>query len=91
MSASRSPWYEEEGRARVAGVGRGDGCALLLTDQWPDKVGTGVLYLAFDADEFAPVLADLDARNVALKDGWRGKALLIVEDPDSNQLYFARP
>ncbi len=58
---------------------------------WPDKVGTGVLYLAFDADEFALVLADLDARNVALKDGWWGKALTIVEDPDSNQLYFARP
>jgi catechol 2,3-dioxygenase-like lactoylglutathione lyase family enzyme len=29
--------YEEEGRARVAGVSRGDSYALLLTDQWPDK------------------------------------------------------
>jgi hypothetical protein len=37
------------------------------------------------------VLTDFEARKVALKDGWWGKALKIVEDPDGNQLYFARP
>jgi len=34
-----SPWrYEEDGRARVAQVER-QGCALILSYQWPDKIG----------------------------------------------------
>ena len=33
------PWcYEEEGRVRVAQVDR-QGCALILSDHWPEKVG----------------------------------------------------
>jgi hypothetical protein len=26
-----------------------------------------------------------------LKDGWRGEKLMIVEDPDGDQLWFADP
>ena len=36
-----SPWrYGEEGRARVAQVDR-QGCALILADTWPEKIGKG--------------------------------------------------
>jgi len=34
---------EDEGVALVAGISRGDGCALLLTRQWPEKVGSTTL------------------------------------------------
>lgn len=71
--------HEEDGRALVAGVSRGESCVLLLTRQWPDKVGKGVLYLALDANEFALWRAELDARRVATQEGWWGRELLIVE------------
>ena len=30
-------------------------------------------------------------RGVDVKDGWWGYKLMIIEDPDGNQLYFAYP
>jgi catechol 2,3-dioxygenase-like lactoylglutathione lyase family enzyme len=83
--------YEEKGQALVAGVSRGDGCALLLTSQWPDKVGTAVLYTALDGSEFESLRSDLTGKGVPRKDGWWGKPLMIVEDRDGNQLYFPLP
>lgn len=83
--------HEEKGTALVAGVSRGDGCALLLTSQWPGKVGTRILYTALDATELAILRADLEAKRAGIKDGRWGKRLVIVEDPDGNQLYFPVP
>lgn len=83
--------FEDEGQALVAGVSHGDSCALLLTCQWPEKIGTTVLYLAFGPDEFELLLADLEAAGVPVTDGWWGNPLAIVTDPDGNQLWFARP
>jgi uncharacterized glyoxalase superfamily protein PhnB len=83
--------YEEEAQAKVAGVSRGDGCALLLTSQWPDKAGTAVLYTALDANEFATLRADLEAKGTAFEEGFWGKPLMVVDDPDGNQLYFPVP
>jgi len=83
--------YAEEDKALVAGASRGDGCSILLTCQWPDKVGTTVLYTALEAREHEQVCAEFQAKGVALKEGWWGKPLVVVEDGDGNQLYFARP
>lgn len=83
--------FEDEGKALVAGISRGDGCSLLLTCQWPDKVGKAVVYTAFDAPEFERTCAELQAKGVTLGDGWWGRPLVIVEDPDGNQIWFARP
>jgi len=83
--------YEEEGHAMVAGVSRGDGAALLLTSQWPDKVGHAVIYAALNADEFAALRADLDAAGVTTEAGFWGKELMIVADADGNQLWFPLP
>jgi hypothetical protein len=83
--------YEEDGHARVAGVSRGDGCALLLTDQWPDRIGLGIIYAAFGRDESKALRADLEAKQVATKEGWWGKEMLVVADGDGNQFYFAHP
>ena len=44
------PWrYEEEGKARVAQVER-QGCALILSSQWPDKVGKGLMFISLDVE-----------------------------------------
>ena len=78
--------YEEEGRALVAGVSRGDGCALLLTSQWSDRIGLGIIYAAFDQKEFDALRADLESRHVTPKDGWWGNQVLIVEDSDGSAI-----
>ena len=67
-----SPWrYEEAGKAHVAQVDR-QGCALILADTWPEKIGKGLMF-------------------VSVKDGSWGYRLLVVDDPDGNQLFFNYP
>jgi len=83
--------FEDDGRALVAGVSRGDGCALLLTSQWPEKAGTGVIYTALPTEEFDLFLSEIEKKGVITKGGLWGKPLTIVEDPDGNQLYFPNP
>jgi catechol 2,3-dioxygenase-like lactoylglutathione lyase family enzyme len=82
--------FDEDGRTPAAGVSRGD-CSLLLNTQRPDSVGKGTIYFAFGEAEHDAIRADLLAKGVALKEGWWGKRLMIVEDPDGNQLWFADP
>ena len=39
-----NPWrYDENGRAYVAQVDR-QGCALILADTWPEKIGKGLIF-----------------------------------------------
>ena len=39
-----SPWrYQEDGRTHDAQTERQD-CALILADQWPEKVGQGLMF-----------------------------------------------
>ena len=83
--------HEDSGKALVAGVSRSDGCALLLSCQWPERAGTGILYTALSADELEHLRVDLQAKGIATKDGWWGMPLVIVEDHDGNQLYFPKP
>lgn len=83
--------YEEEGHAVVAGVSRGDGCALLLTNQWPSKVGNAVIYIALNATDFAELRTELEAKGIAFEEGFWGKELAVVSDPDGNQLFFPLP
>jgi catechol 2,3-dioxygenase-like lactoylglutathione lyase family enzyme len=83
--------HAEAGTTLVAGVSRGEGCALLLTCQWPDRVGTGILYTALDPDEFERLATRLNEQGLSTADGWWGLPLLVVTDPDGNLLYFPRP
>jgi catechol 2,3-dioxygenase-like lactoylglutathione lyase family enzyme len=94
------PWrYEEDGRARVAEVDR-SGCALILSDQWPDKAGKGLMFISLNVEAQTPeaevaaveaLRAELAARGVPVKDGHWGYRLLVLEDPDRNQLFFPYP
>jgi catechol 2,3-dioxygenase-like lactoylglutathione lyase family enzyme len=91
--------HEEDGRARVAQVDRGN-CALIFSDQWPEKAGKGLMFISLNVEppsyEAAvaavdALRAEFEARGAPVKDGRWGYRLLVVEDPDCNQLFFNYP
>jgi uncharacterized glyoxalase superfamily protein PhnB len=88
--------YEEDGRAHVAQVDR-QGCALILADTWPEKIGKGLMFISLNAEPETQVAAldalraELEAKGVPVKEGSWGYRLLVIDDPDGNQLFFNYP
>jgi uncharacterized glyoxalase superfamily protein PhnB len=95
-----SSWrYTEDGRVRVAQVDR-QGCALILADTWPQKAGKGLMFISLNAEtptkeaEIAALdalRAELESRDVVVNEGSWGYRLLVIDDPDGNQLFFNYP
>ncbi len=95
-----SAWrYDEDGRARVAQVER-QGCALLLADTWPEKIGKGLIFISLNVEPqtreatvaaLDALRAELEAKGAPVKEGSWGYRLLVVEDADGNQLFFNYP
>ena len=92
-----SPWrYEEDGRAHAAQVER-QGCALILADTWPEKIGKGLMFISLNVERVTQVAelnalrAELETKGVSVKEGSWGYRLLVVDDPDGNQLFFNYP
>jgi catechol 2,3-dioxygenase-like lactoylglutathione lyase family enzyme len=92
-----NPWHhDEDGKSVVAQVDR-QGCALMLSSQWPEKVGKGLVFISLDGEPDTQIAAldalrvELEANGVHVKDGSWGYRLLVVDDPDGNQLYFNYP
>jgi len=92
------PWrYDEDG---VAQVDR-QGCALILADTWPEKIGKGLMFISLNVEPATPkgaiaaldaLRAELEAKGgVPVKEGSWGYRLLVVDDPDGNQLFFNYP
>jgi uncharacterized glyoxalase superfamily protein PhnB len=95
-----SPWsYDQDGRVFVAQVDR-QGCALILADQWPEKIGKGLIFISLNVEPetheaataaLDALRAELESRGAPVKEGWWGYRLLVVDDPDGNQLFFNYP
>src|SRR6267154_5710566 len=92
-----NPWrYDEDGRAYVAQVER-QGCALILADTWPEKIGKGLMFISLNVEPVTQVAAldalrvELEAKGVSVKEGSWGYRLLVIDDPDGNQLFFNYP
>ena len=95
-----SPWrYHEDGRAHVAQVDR-QGCALILADTWPEKIGKGLMFISLNVEPATveaavaaldALRAELEAKGAPVKEGSWGYRLLVVDDPDGNQLFFNYP
>ena len=95
-----SPWrYEEDGKAHVAQVDR-QGCALILADSWPEKIGKGLMFISLNVEPHSrevaiaaldALRAELETRGVPVREGSWGYRLLVVDDPDGNQLFFNYP
>lgn len=82
--------HVEDGKALVAQVER-NGCELLLTCQWPDRIGTAIQFVSLDPEAFEALGAACSAKSVQTKPGEWGYELLVIEDPDGNQLFFPKP
>ena len=95
-----SPWrHNEDGKADVAQVER-QGCALLLADSWPEKIGKGLIFISLNVEPATrgaaaaaldALHAEFKAKGVAVKEGWWGYRLLVVDDLDGNRLLFNYP
>ena len=88
-----------DGHADVAQVDR-DGCALILCEHWPAKVGKGLMFISLNVEsetheaEVAAVdalRAQFEARDLRVTEGHWGYRVLVVEDLDGNQLFFPYP
>jgi catechol 2,3-dioxygenase-like lactoylglutathione lyase family enzyme len=87
----REDWrYDEAGDRRIVQVSRQE-CELILSSQWPDKVGGGLIFVSPDLDLLSATRSEFEARGVEVKDGRWGYPLMIVADPDGNELYFPYP
>ena len=95
--------HEDDGKALVAQVDR-QGCALIFSSQWPDKAGTGVMFVSLNVGAPTDPLdvkaetaaldalrAELAGNGVQAEDGEWGYRLLVVRDPDGNELWFNYP
>jgi catechol 2,3-dioxygenase-like lactoylglutathione lyase family enzyme len=92
-----SRWhFDEGGKAYVAQVER-QGCAIILAATWPEKIGKGLLFISLNVEPASreaqaaaldALRAELEAKKVSVKDGSWGYRLLVIDDPDGNQLFF---
>jgi uncharacterized glyoxalase superfamily protein PhnB len=95
-----SPWrYEEGGKVHVAQVDR-QGCALILADTWAHKAGKAMTFISLNVEPpsieagnaaLDALRAELESRSVAVKEGSWGYRVVIIDDPDGNQLFFHYP
>ena len=82
--------HADNGRLLVAQVDR-DGCELILSCQWPDGCGHGLIFISLTQEDFAAARAEFERNGVAVTEGHWGYRLMIIADPDGNQLYFPYP
>jgi hypothetical protein len=64
------------------------GCAFILADTWPEKIGKGLMFISVNVEQETreAAIAALDARRAELEA--KGAP---VDDPDGNQLFFNYP
>ena len=76
------------------------GCAIILADLWPEKVGKGLMFISVNVAQetrkaeiaaLDALRAEFEAKGVPVKEGSWGYRLLVVDDPDGNQLFFNYP
>ncbi len=82
--------HEHAGKTLVAQVDRRS-CELILSSQEPDKTGRGRMFISLDVAVLEAVRAEIESNGVAVEDGRWGYRLMIVRDPDGNELYFPYP
>jgi catechol 2,3-dioxygenase-like lactoylglutathione lyase family enzyme len=95
-----NPWrFADDGVTHVAQVDR-QGCEIILADSWPEKAGKGLMFVSLDMGPASreaqmaaidALRAEFEAKGVSVKDGSWGYRLLVIDDPDGNQLFFNYP
>ena len=82
--------HADDDRLLVAQVDR-EGCELILSCQWPESRGHGLIFISLDPEVLAAARAEFEGRGVAVADGAWGYRLMVVADPDGNRLFFPYP
>jgi catechol 2,3-dioxygenase-like lactoylglutathione lyase family enzyme len=83
--------HAEDGKLLVAQAAR-SGCALIFSSQWPEKIGKGLVFISLgDAALLDRLRTELQGKGADVQEGWWGYRLLVVRDPDGNELYFNYP
>jgi len=91
------PWRNDQDG--VAQVDR-QGCALILANTWPEKIGKGLMFISLNVElegreaaiaALDALRAEFEASGVPVKEGSWGYRVLVVDDPDGNQLFFNYP
>jgi catechol 2,3-dioxygenase-like lactoylglutathione lyase family enzyme len=82
--------FGEDGKAIVAQADR-EGFELIFSSQWPDKIGKGMVFLELTREGFAALPGELADAGVSSRAGHWGYPVIIVVDPDGNELYFPDP
>lgn len=82
--------HEEQGQLQIVQISRA-GCELILSGQWPDEAGRGLLFISLTLADFEGLTSEARERGFELKSGSWGYELAIVEDPDGNRLWFPKP
>ena len=88
------PWRNDNDG--VAQVER-QGCALVLANTWPEKVGKGLMFISLNSEPKAQIATidalrvEFEAKGASVREGSWGYRLLVVDDPDGNQLFFNYP
>src|SRR5262245_44356116 len=80
-------WEDEDGKPWIAQVAR-PGIELILTAQWPDKAGKGLMFISLNVEVLNALRTELESRGVEVKDGRWGTALMVIMDPDGNTFWF---
>ena len=81
---------DDAGKKFVSQVNR-DETEIILSSQWPDRVGKGMLFIELTPPDWKALPAALESKGVAFREGWWGYRSLIVADPDGNELWFPDP
>jgi catechol 2,3-dioxygenase-like lactoylglutathione lyase family enzyme len=88
--------HEEQGKVIVAQVER-DGCALIVASTWAAKAGNGTMFVSLNPQPWSKeaqataldaLRAEFTAAGANVCDGHWGYRVVIVQDPDGNELLF---
>lgn len=85
----KEDWRHFEGDARIMQVSR-EGCELILSNQWPERAGTARFFVSLDWPEYRIMRDETAAKGIATEGQW-GYHLIVVADPDGNELWFPHP
>ncbi len=81
-------WSYTEGlREIVAQVHRGSGCELILSEE-SKRAGESRVFISIEAEDLAGLQKELKRKDVPVSYSWWGYDVLVLKDPDGNEILF---
>lgn len=82
--------YQEQGRAVVCQMSR-PGFEVILAAQDDTKAGHGRIFVSIDHEQEAALRQQIAQNGIVAEDDYWGMPVIVIEDPDGNQLLFSPP